>query len=225
MRYVCVVILGSCSLYWSSSTIAQERDVTARPTQDDLDVLKSGIIDLTPGYYISPVVSGAYLNGSAEINTVDIDFQGYFTRFGLGFGYQNEHIRVALEPTIGFSEIRLEDDLGGLIDNEDSIKFATFSANAYFDIPLNLTDFISNQGPETKPYIGAGLGAIYADFDNIGDDIGVINQVMTGLGIRLTPYTFVDAEYRLAYLPRLEPGAVNIESLFHTFEVKLRYRF
>ena len=225
MRYVSIAVLSSLCLQWSFSTIAQEQNTVSRPAQDKLDALKSDIIDLTPGYYISPVLSGAYLNGSAEINAVDIDFQGYFTRAGLGLGYQNENIRVALEPTIGFSEIKLEDDLGGLIDENDNIKFATLSANAFLDLPFTINNFIGKQMPETRPYIGAGLGGIYADFDNIGDDIGVFNQAMTGLGIRLTPYTFVDAEYRLVYLPRLEPGAVNIETLFHTFEVKLRYRF
>lgn len=44
-----------------------------------------------------------------------------------------------------------------------------------------------------RPYIGAGAGVIYADFDRLDDDaVGMIGQGMAGIGLRLSPRPHLD---------------------------------
>ena len=107
--------------------------------------------------------------------------------------------------------------------------------NGYFD--LNLVDWV-------KPYVGAGVGAVYVRANDITipgrtgtvDDSAIApgGQLMVGLAVPLLDNIEVAAGYRLMYLGDVT-GAVTGGSaagdkditniLLHNFEIALRYRF
>ena len=107
--------------------------------------------------------------------------------------------------------------------------------NGYFD--LNLVDWV-------KPYVGAGIGAVYVRANDITipgrtgtvDDSAIApgGQLMVGLAVPLLDNIEVAAGYRLMYLGDVT-GAVTGGSaagdkditniLLHNFEIVLRYRF
>jgi opacity protein-like surface antigen len=96
--------------------------------------------------------------------------------------------------------------------------------NTYYDLPLNLGAFVDAL-PMITPYVGAGIGWVYLDFDEGEGDGGVVAQGTAGLGIRLSPHWTLDTGYRYFYLPRIESEGTDNEASAHSAEVKVRYRF
>jgi opacity protein-like surface antigen len=191
-----------------------------------LESIKSNLLDLTPGAYISPLLTASYAVGTTDVGPLSFDFEGYFIRAGAALGYQEHDFRLDLEPSVGFARTETDEaiaQIGG--STKSNIKFATLTVNAYYDLPIDLGEIVSSELPAIRPYLGAGLGGIYLDVEDIDEDLALVAQAMTGLGLRIAPRSTLDLGYRLVYLPRVEIGGADLETVLHAFEVKLRYRF
>lgn len=222
-RFVSMLLASSCLVAFGAA--AQETERT--PSERAADV-RASLLDEIPGFYISPLLSGAFLAGDADFNQFSLDFDGYYLRAGAALGYQVEDVRLEVESGLGYAKTDsdLPAPLAGTMDSTEEILFVTLTGNAYYDFPAILEHQAFGRPFTVRPYIGAGAGVIYADFDRLDDDaVGMIGQGMAGIGLRLSPRTHLDVGYRLVSLPRLEPGDADIEALFHTGEIRLRYRF
>ncbi len=189
-----------------------------------LEALKKGLIDTTPGFYLSPIVSLGYVAGDIDIVqqgfAIEDEFDGWLVRLGGALGYQNGPLRSELEVTFGHVEIEL-DELG----QENEIDFYKFSALSFFDVPYDLSRLVIENGPETSPYFGIGIGGLGYDVKGGDSDITFVAEVLAGLGIRISPRLFVDGGYRWTYIPRLDNEGTESEISFDGVEAKLRYRF
>ncbi|MGI9499336.1 MAG: outer membrane protein [Geminicoccaceae bacterium] len=194
---------------------AQDRDL-------ELEALKRELIDVTPGFYLSPILSLGYVAGETEIAQANInaDFDGFLVRGGGAAGYQVDILRAELEVAVGHADIEIDD-----LNQKQDVTFLKFSANSFIDIPYDLSTLLPYDLPETLPYAGFGVGGIVVDFKGGDTDEGLIAEANAGLGIRLSPRWFVDAGYRLTYLPSIENQGADNEILLHGAEAKLRYRF
>jgi opacity protein-like surface antigen len=226
---LCSVAVGASVTAWalaSHAAASAEPPPSANTTVSRLEALKSDLLDITPGLYVSPLLTGSYAVGTTDVGPLSFDFDGYFVRAGAAVGYQERNLRLDLEPSIGFAQITIDDDveqIGGRAKND--ILFLTFTANVYYDFPIGIEKVVSDQLPAIKPYLGAGMGGIYLDVEDTGDDLALVSQAMAGVGIRVTPRSTFDLGYRLAYLPRVDVEPADFETLLHAIEVKLRYRF
>ena len=201
---------------------AQETSADKGDLDDRLDSLKAELLDVTPGYYVSPLLSASVLTGELEQNGVSLDFDGYLARAGAAVGYQVNPLRVELAATVGRAEIEI--DVG---DQTEDASITTYEAvlNTYYDLPVDLGAYVSASLPMITPYVGAGVGWVYLDSDDSEGDDGVIAQGTAGLGVRLSPHWTLDTGYRYFYLPRIEADGVDNESDSHSAEIKVRYRF
>jgi opacity protein-like surface antigen len=143
-------------------------------------------------------------------------------RAGAAAGYQTGPLRVEIAATIGKSEIEIE-----VGDQSEDTKITTYDAilNTYYDLPVDLGSIVSASLPMITPYVGAGVGWTYLDFDEGEGDGGVVAQGAGGLGIRLSPHWTLDTGYRYFYLPRIESEGTDNEVSAHSAEIKVRYRF
>jgi opacity protein-like surface antigen len=224
MEKSALIGLAGCLLAFAG---AQAQDGTSPPPDRTADV-KASLLNAIPGFYISPLLSGALLTGEAELNGDSVDFDGYYVRGGMALGYQYEDIRLEVESSVGYAETEsdLPDMLAPFVEDDEKIVFVTLTGSLFYDFPPILEREAFGQPFNVRPYVGTGAGVLYADFDELDDDAtGMIGQGMAGIGLRLTPRTHLDIGYRLVYLPRLKPGDTDIEATFHTGEIKLRYRF
>jgi opacity protein-like surface antigen len=188
---------------------------------DRLDALRAELLDITPGYYVSPLLSASALAGTVEQNGASLDFDGYLARGGVALGYQTDPLRVELAASVGRSHIEVSHD-----GQTDDLAMALYdlTLSVYYDLPVDLGAYVSDSWV-VIPYVGAGLGVAYVDPDGAEGDSTVVTQGAAGLGARLSPRWILDAGYRYYYLPRFESEGTDNEIAAHAAELKLRYRF
>jgi opacity protein-like surface antigen len=218
LKALALSVLG-LMLGWTEIGHAQDAAV-GDDVDKQLQSLKAELLDVTPGYYVSPLISASLLTGTVETNGVSLDFDGYLVRGGVAVGYQVAPLRVDVAATAGRSEIEFDG-----LDEKTKITFYDVIMNTYYDLPVNLAAYIDPRLPMITPYVGGGLGWIYLDFDDGGGDGGVIIQGLAGLGVRLSPRWTLDAGYRYFYIPRIEADGTDNEAGAHSVEGRLRYRF
>ena len=210
---------------FASPVLAQSTE-TPEPEADlpSLDALKKGLIDTTPGLYLSPIFSLGYVAGDVDFNqggfSFEDEFDGWLVRLGGAVGYQDGPLRSEAEFTLGHVETELDQ-----LDQENEIDFFKFSALSFFDVPYDVSKLVTENGPETSPYFGMGVGGLYYDVKDGDSDVTFVAEVLAGLGFRLSPRWFVDGGYRWTYIPRLDNEGAESEISFNGIEAKLRYRF
>lgn len=141
----------------------------------------------------------------------------------------------ALRAALGhqYADFRAEAELGWQRAESQSghVKAVTVMANAYYDLrtPTAFT-----------PYVGAGLGAAWVDFDNViapvagsinGNDWAFAWQLMAGVSYAIDPRMDIVGGYRYfdigeAKVTSANLGGVDVDGLAsHNIEIGLRYRF
>ena len=187
-----------------------------------LENLKRDLIDTTPGFYVSPIVSLGYVAGEAEVAqaNLEVDFDGPLYRAGIAAGYQVKFLRVELELGIGHADLELDQ-----LNRDQEVSYFKYGANTFVDVPYDVFEKLPYDLPEALPYVGFGLGGISVDFKGGDRDDGLLAEWTAGLGIRLSPRWFLDAGTRLTYLPSIENQGADNEIFLYGGEAKLRYRF
>lgn len=235
LRAASYLALGLLGFGLTTPLAAQEASGDAPSARDRITDVKAQLLDETPGFYASPTLSASAFAGDFDVAGQEVDFDGYFVRAGGSGGYQLQNIRVELNATLGKAELDLSlpGALVGVLDDEESVFFVTVVASAFYDFDVRLDQLISARFPAagrylpaTRPYIGGGSGLIYLDFDEIDDDdVAYLANAVAGLGIRISPRVHLDVGYRFFYIPRTEPGGLDLEITSHSADFKLRYRF
>ncbi|HEY1096921.1 MAG TPA: outer membrane beta-barrel protein [Alphaproteobacteria bacterium] len=125
---------------------------------------------------------------------------------GVAFGGKTEWARAELEASYRNSDL---DNVGG-----GDVDSTAIMANAYWD-------FENNTG--ITPYVGAGIGTAYVDFDSVGGDDSweFAYQGMAGANINVAPQWAVGAEYR--YFATTEVGDTDYDN--HAVIGTVRYTF
>ena len=174
--------------------------------------------------------SGGAINGKA-------DYEGGFAALGnVGYDYGRYN----------FGNLRSEIELGYRRNGADSVTGSatgvgtgsasgnvgaySLMANALWDLPVNFP---------VRPYIGAGIGGAYLDFNNIktstgtflkDNDIQFAYQGIAGLGWEITNNWRANLDYR--YFATLDPSvkhgggtSVDTEYTSHTVMVGFAYKF
>jgi opacity protein-like surface antigen len=126
--------------------------------------------------------------------------------FGAAMGYAfrgwNSWIAPRLELEMTYDQQSIDANKVAGVTTKDpdafgNVRSLNLLANGYLDFRLNRM---------LTPYIGAGVGPGYSDFDRIGNsatgtvlddnDVGLVWQAMGGLGFRLSPRDTIDIGYR-----------------------------
>jgi len=153
-----------------------------------------------------------------EVGTAEYD-TGY--GFNVNAGYNFDPVRVEFE--FGYKEAD--------VDGVSFIDFTSFSpdsnlttmsymVNAFYDI--------KTQSPFT-PFIGAGIGAIYGELDNQGDnfdDTVLGYQLIAGVAYNVNKNLAVDLSYRFQHAPSdFEKENVEISYMSSNIMAGIRYNF
>ena len=125
---------------------------------------------------------------------------------GIASGGKTRWARAELEASYRSNDI---DSIGG-----GEVTSTAIMGNAYWDIETN-TRF--------TPYLGAGIGAAYVDFDTAGGDDSVefAYQGMAGANFALNPNWSVGAEYRYFATTQVD----NVDYNNHAVLGNVRYSF
>ena len=121
---------------------------------------------------------------------------------------------------------------GAALSDSGNIRLQTVMAKATYELPLDLFGFI-------RPYAGGGIGAGYAEFNNLNisgftvDDHATLlsYEFFAGLAYKLTPRLSATTEYRYTATDEMS-AKTNLSSLktdlnqgAHQFLAGLRYQF
>ena len=160
--------------------------------------------------------------------------------FGGAFGYKSPDWRVELEATYRRNGLeKIEWDVfgkDGTFDTDGDISSLAFLINAFWDIPV---------GPAVIPYLGAGIGLAYVDFDGLFDadgplfdesEVGLAAQLGLGVGFPLGEAITLSMDYRFFFVGFLEPTvdasqpgiggqSLGFEYTNSTLWLGLRYEF
>lgn len=171
-------------------------------------------------------VSGAPLDGQAEFKDAVV--------YGGAIGYQLHNARTELNVSYRKTDL---DDLtvqGVRFDGAGNVQILTALINAYYDFDL---------GGGFRPYVGAGIGTVWAEIDSDDDAPLIVNDnvaalvwsVMAGIGFAVSNHVDLVAGYRYLQTSELNydaslrgvAGIGSLESEFAAHEVVagIRYRF
>jgi opacity protein-like surface antigen len=137
-----------------------------------------------------------FAGGVSLIHDSDVSYPGgptdtetYDTGYGFNgsVGYNFNGVRLELE--YGYKNADVDTYAGHSVSGADA-TIMSYMVNGYFDF--------RNPSPVT-PYLGAGIGSIYGEWDDNGhksDDTVFGYQFMAGLGIALNRNVTIDLSYR-----------------------------
>ncbi len=181
-----------------------QQTAQATPSQDVSLASESG---LSPWYLA--IRSGLTIPTNTSFNRAGSAWEQEFEtgwQLGTAAGYEFKSFNSWLAPR---AEVELVYDQQ-LVDSNTVAGVKTSDPNAYgfvrsLDLMANgYLDFRANR--YLSPYVGAGVGVGYSDFDRLGNsatgvvmddnDVGFVWQAMAGLGISLSNVSTVDFGYR-----------------------------
>jgi len=126
-----------------------------------------------------------------------------------------------VEGEIGYRMFDLDEfTIGGVpIPIDGDVSVITFMANGYYDFDMGNSPL--------SPYVGLGLGLVYAEVEFSSpffgsfkdDDTEGAYQVMAGIGYEISPTTVLTAGYRFFSIFESDPIMV------HDFSVGARFMF
>jgi OOP family OmpA-OmpF porin len=205
------------------------------------------------GLYIGAGIGGNYLDktditGSSAAdkaavgNGLSADFSwGYVGVLSLGWGFGNG-LRAEIEGSYR------SNDVADITASNAVASGSTGTATSYGAM-LNLLYDINLNGAlgGITPYVGAGVGYIWHDYDEVGTNVGGVKNVLTGdsgnwggqaiaglsLPIASVPGLAVTAEYRFMMTAGHEISSVSagtkttfdVDNVNHSLLVGLRYAF
>jgi outer membrane protein OmpA-like peptidoglycan-associated protein len=205
------------------------------------------------GLYLGAGIGGNYLDKTDIIgstaadkaaigNGLSADFSwGYVGVLSLGWGFGNG-LRAEIEGSYR------SNDVADITANNAAASGSTGTATSYGAM-LNLLYDINLNGAlgGITPYVGAGAGYIWHDYDEVGTNVGGVKNVLTGdngnwggqaiaglsLPIASVAGLALTAEYRFMMTSGHEISSVNagtkttvdVDNVNHSLLVGLRYAF
>ncbi|MCS0503945.1 outer membrane protein [Ancylobacter mangrovi] len=189
---------------------------------DDL-LANAPVIEDSTGWYLRGDV-GYVVNETPDWSSLNFDSAaadlGDAWLLGIGGGFKlNDWLRLDLT-----ADYRTEADYGSGGLSAD-FSAATFLANAYIDL---------GTWNGFTPYLGAGVGAGFASFDNVdfngarigdADGWGLAWGVMAGVSVSLGPNWLLDVGYRYLSLDGIDlgNGLPDFDQRAHEIRIGARY--
>jgi outer membrane protein OmpA-like peptidoglycan-associated protein len=187
-------------------------------------------------------ITGSTAADKAAIGNLGAEFSwGYAGVLSLGWGYGNG-LRTEIEASYRSNEV--SDITSGSATQSGSTGTATS-----YGAMLNLLYDINIGGAlgGITPYVGAGVGYIWHDYDEVGTNVGGVKSVVTGdngnwggqaiaglsFPISAVPGLAMTAEYRFMMTAGHEISSTNagsttkvdVDNVNHSLLVGLRYAF
>lgn len=205
-----------------AGALAADLGASGLDAADDL-LAKAPIIEDSSGWYLRGDV-GYVVNETPDWSTLNFNSAdpklGEAWLLGIGAGYRlTDWFRLDVT-----ADYRTEADYAttGLTADYSA---ATFMANAYIDL---------GTWSGVTPYVGAGIGAGFASFDNIdfggsrlgdADGWGLAWGLMAGVAISLGPNWMLDVGYRYLALDgvNLGQGLPDFDQSAHEIRIGARY--
>jgi outer membrane protein OmpA-like peptidoglycan-associated protein len=204
------------------------------------------------GIYLGAGIGGNYLDKTDVVGTSAADKTalgnlgaefswGYAGVLSLGWGYGNG-LRTEIEGSYR------SNDVSDITSSNTALMGATGTATSYGAMLNVLYDFdLGGALGGITPYVGAGLGYVWHEYDEVGTNVGGTKNVISGdngnwggqaiiglsLPISSVPGLAMTAEYRymmtagheVSFTNGSASNKVDVDNVNHSFLVGLRYAF
>lgn len=168
-------------------------------------------------YHKGAGIEGTSLSGKAEF------VLGGALMSVVGYAFGGPRIEYELSYRINATDDAAVANTGiGAINTSPGSSFHTVASmvNFYYDMDIDSS---------ITPYIGAGIGGAYAEYQSLGEELAFAYQGIFGASVELGGNFEGFADYRYLGSTKVEGGnlgrAAKIENRNHTLMVGLRYHF